>query len=52
MAGSSWPGYALPGNAVYCPALAVANNGLLLDTGPVEVYRWYQPSLEVGGNKR
>jgi hypothetical protein len=40
MAGSSWPGYALPGNAVYCPALAVANNGLLPDTGPVEVYRW------------
>jgi len=28
MAGSSWPGYALPGDAVYCPALAVANNGL------------------------
>jgi hypothetical protein len=22
VAGSSWPGYALPGNAVYCPALA------------------------------
>jgi hypothetical protein len=43
MAGSSWPGYALPGDAVYCPALAVANNGLSPDTGPVEVYRWCHP---------
>ena len=42
MAGSSWPGYALPGDAVYCPAQAVANNGLSLDTGLVEVYRWRQ----------
>jgi hypothetical protein len=52
MAGSSWPGYALPGDAVYCPALVVANNGLLPAMGPIEVYRWRQPSLEVGSNKR
>jgi hypothetical protein len=52
MAGLMAPGYALPGDAVYCPALAVANNGLLPATGPIEVYRWCQPSLEVGGNKR
>jgi len=52
MAGSSWPDYALPGDAVYCPALAVANNGLSPVMGPIEVYRWCQPSLEVGGNKR
>jgi hypothetical protein len=48
MAGSSWPGYALPGDAVYCPALAVAGCGLSPATGPVEVYRWCQP-LTGGG---
>jgi len=52
MAGSLWPDYALPGDAVYRLALVVANNGLSPNTGPIEVYRWCQPSLEVGGNKR
>jgi len=51
-AGSSWPGYALPGDAVYCLALVVANNGLSPNTGPIEVCRWGHPTLEVGGNKR
>jgi hypothetical protein len=39
-----------PGGSKQRP-LAPATAGVA-DEGPIEVYRWCQPSLEVGGNKR